>query len=98
VPNVKELKDKILHEAHESAYSIHLGGNKMYHDLKVTYWWYGIKRDIVEYVALLRHLSASQSPASMTCWITSDVASARVEVGRDCHGFYRGFAKNSVGL
>jgi hypothetical protein len=29
VPNIKELKDKILREAHESAYSIHLGGNKM---------------------------------------------------------------------
>jgi hypothetical protein len=29
VPNVKELKDKILREAHESAYSIHPGGNKM---------------------------------------------------------------------
>jgi hypothetical protein len=29
VPKVKELKDKILHEAHESAYSIHPGGNKM---------------------------------------------------------------------
>jgi hypothetical protein len=29
VANVKELKDKILHEAHESTYSIHLGGNKM---------------------------------------------------------------------
>jgi hypothetical protein len=28
VPNVKELKDKILHESHESAYSIHPGGNK----------------------------------------------------------------------
>jgi hypothetical protein len=27
VPNVKELKDQILHEVHESAYSIHLGGN-----------------------------------------------------------------------
>jgi hypothetical protein len=37
VSNVKELKDKILHEAHESTYSIHPGGNKMYHDLKVTY-------------------------------------------------------------
>jgi hypothetical protein len=37
VPNVKELNDKILREAHELAYSIHLGGNKMYHDLKVTY-------------------------------------------------------------
>jgi hypothetical protein len=38
VPNIKELKDKILHEAHKSAYSIHPGGNKMYHDLKATYW------------------------------------------------------------
>jgi hypothetical protein len=38
MPNVKELKDKILLEAHESAYSFHPGGNKMYHDLKATYW------------------------------------------------------------
>jgi hypothetical protein len=37
VPNVKELKDKILHEAHESTYSIHPRGNKLYHDLKATY-------------------------------------------------------------
>jgi hypothetical protein len=52
VPNVKELKDKIFWEAHESAYSIHLGRNKMYHDLKAAYWWYGMKRDVAEYVAL----------------------------------------------
>jgi hypothetical protein len=52
VSGVKELKDKILYEAHESAYSIHLGGNKMYHDLKATYWWYGMKRDVAEYVTL----------------------------------------------
>jgi hypothetical protein len=52
VPNLKKLKDKILCEAHESAYSIHPGGNKMYHDLKATYWWYGMKRDVAEYVAL----------------------------------------------
>jgi hypothetical protein len=52
VSNIKELKGKILHEVHESTYSIHPGGNKMYHDLKATYWWYGMKRDIAEYVAL----------------------------------------------
>jgi hypothetical protein len=52
VPNIKELKDKILHEAHESAYSIHPGGNKMYPDLKAPCWWYGMKRDVAEYVAL----------------------------------------------
>jgi hypothetical protein len=52
VPNVKKLKDKILCEAHELAYSIHPGGNKMYQDLKATYWWYGMKRVVAEYVAL----------------------------------------------
>jgi hypothetical protein len=52
VSNVKELKDKILREAHESAYSIHPGGNKMYHDFKATYWWYGMKRDVAMCVAL----------------------------------------------
>jgi hypothetical protein len=46
VPNVKELKDKILREAHESAYSIHQGGNKMYHDVKAAYWWYRMNRDV----------------------------------------------------
>jgi hypothetical protein len=52
VPNIKELKDRILCEAHESTYSIHLGGNKMYHDLKATYWWHGMNRAVVQYVAL----------------------------------------------
>jgi hypothetical protein len=47
-PNIKELKAK----AHESAYSIHPRGNRMYHDLKATYWWYSMKRDVAEYVAL----------------------------------------------
>jgi hypothetical protein len=69
VPDVKELKDKILREAHESAYSIHPGGNKMYHDLKATYWWYGMKRDVVEYVALCdtcqRVKAEHQQPAGL---------------------------------
>jgi hypothetical protein len=52
VSKVKELKDKIFQEAHEFAYSIHLGRNKMYHDIKPTYWWYRIKGDAIEYVAL----------------------------------------------
>jgi hypothetical protein len=52
VPSMKELKDKIFRETHESAYSIHPGGNNMYHDLKTTYWCYGMKRDIAEYITL----------------------------------------------
>jgi hypothetical protein len=53
VTNIKELKNKIHQEAHNSAYSIHPGGNKMYQELKATYWWYRMKRDIGKYVALL---------------------------------------------
>jgi hypothetical protein len=60
VPNAKELKDKILRGAHESAYSIHFGGNKMYHDLKTTYWWYGMKRDVAEFIALCDTSSESK--------------------------------------
>jgi hypothetical protein len=60
VPSIKELKGKTLHEAHESAYSIHPRGNKMYRNLKVTYWWYGIKQDIAEYVLFVTHVSESR--------------------------------------
>jgi hypothetical protein len=52
VPNQKPIKESILREAHDSAYSIHPGSTKMYKDLKTHYWWYGMKRDIVEYVSL----------------------------------------------
>jgi hypothetical protein len=52
VPKVKEIRELILHEAHDSAYSIHPGSTKMYHDLKSRYWWYGMKRAIAKYVAL----------------------------------------------
>jgi hypothetical protein len=69
VPSIKELKDKILREAHESADSIHPGGNKMYYNLKATYWWYGMKRDVAEYVALcdtyLRVKAKHQRPAGL---------------------------------
>jgi hypothetical protein len=51
-PNLKHIKELILREAHDSPYSIHLSSTKMYKDLKTRYWWYGMKQDIIEYVAL----------------------------------------------
>jgi hypothetical protein len=52
VPNLKHIKELILREAHDSAYSIHLSSTKMYKDLKTQYWWYSMKRDVMKYVAL----------------------------------------------
>jgi len=52
VPDIDHLRELILKEAHDSAYSIHPGSTKMYQDLKVKYWWYGLKRDVATHVAL----------------------------------------------
>jgi hypothetical protein len=52
VPNVQSIRELILKEAHEIAYSIHPGSEKMYQDLKKKFWWYGMKREIAEHVAM----------------------------------------------
>ena len=52
VPEIKSIREMILREAHDSTYSIHPGSTKMYLDLKEKYWWYGLKRDVAEYVAI----------------------------------------------
>ncbi|GJU34210.1 putative reverse transcriptase domain-containing protein [Tanacetum coccineum] len=40
-----------MDEAHKTRYSVHLGADKMYHDLRDMYWWPGMKRDIATYVS-----------------------------------------------
>ena len=51
VPATKELKRKILEEAHSYAYAMHPGSTKMYRTLKEYYWWSGMKREVAEYVS-----------------------------------------------
>ncbi|WVZ80901.1 LOW QUALITY PROTEIN: hypothetical protein U9M48_028338 [Paspalum notatum var. saurae] len=66
VPNVKTIRELILKEAHETAYSIHPGSEKMYQDLKQKFWWYGMKREVAEYVALCDRVKAEhQKPAGL---------------------------------
>ncbi|GJZ55065.1 putative reverse transcriptase domain-containing protein [Tanacetum coccineum] len=50
LPLFGNLRDLIMHETHKSKYSIHLGSDKMYQDLKKLYWWPNIKAIIAEYV------------------------------------------------
>jgi hypothetical protein len=52
IPNIESIWELILKEAHETAYSIHPGSEKMYQDLKKRLWWFGMKRQIAEYVAI----------------------------------------------
>ncbi|PNX73284.1 retrotransposon-related protein, partial [Trifolium pratense] len=50
VPNVPELKKRILEEGHRSGLSIHPGATKMYQDLKKLFWWPGMKKEVAEFV------------------------------------------------
>ena len=47
----KEMKNKLLYEAHNTIFTMHPGGTKMYQDLKQYYWRRGMKRDVKEYVS-----------------------------------------------
>jgi len=46
-----EVKKLILEEGHKSRLSLHLGMTKMYQDLKETFWWQGMKKDVAQFVS-----------------------------------------------
>ena len=50
VPNDNELKKSILEEAHCRSFSIHPSSTKMYQDLKTSYWWSKMKKDVSNFV------------------------------------------------
>nr|GEY47070.1 hypothetical protein [Tanacetum cinerariifolium] len=49
-PRFGGLRNLVMHESHKSKYSIHLGSDKMYQDLKSLYWWPNMKDDIATYI------------------------------------------------
>ena len=50
VTNDSEFKKVILQEAHSGSFAMHPGRTKMYQDLKDSYLWSGMKRDVSEFV------------------------------------------------
>jgi len=51
VPDDAKVKKLILEEGHKSRLSLHPGMTKMYQDLKETFWWQGIKKDVAMFVS-----------------------------------------------
>ena len=47
----KEIKKQILYKAHNTPYTMHSSTTKMYKDLNRHFWWLGMKKDMVDYVA-----------------------------------------------
>jgi hypothetical protein len=84
VPKNKDLKKKILDEAHLSKFSMHPESTKMYHDMKPLYWWTRMKREIAQYVGecdtcqriKASHLKSAGAlqPLSIPSWKWDDIS------------------------
>ncbi|GJW45624.1 putative reverse transcriptase domain-containing protein [Tanacetum coccineum] len=51
IPSTGNVRTLILDEAHVTKYSVHLGADKMYYDLRDLYWWPGMRKDIALYAS-----------------------------------------------
>src|SRR3954470_11271057 len=51
VPKEGDIREVIMKEAHDSKLSIHPGSTKMYQDLKQSFWWTRMKRDVARFVS-----------------------------------------------
>jgi hypothetical protein len=78
VPNVQYLKLVILHEMHNVPYARHPGYQKTVVEVKIHYFWLGMKKEIVEYIARCmecqkvkakhRHLAGLLHPLPIPKW------------------------------
>ena len=50
VPQLIDMREKILREFNCSRFAMHSGGMKMYCDLHCQYYWRGIKRHVGDFV------------------------------------------------
>ncbi|WVZ52259.1 hypothetical protein U9M48_003335, partial [Paspalum notatum var. saurae] len=91
VPKDMELRKKILDESHTSMFTMHLGNNKMYQDLKQKFRWTRMKREIAKYVSecdVCQRVKADHlKPAA--------VSNPNLEMGRCPHGFHCGTAPHT---
>ena len=70
VPDMDDLRTRILTDAHGSRYSIHPGSTKMYHDLKQNYWWDGMKKELQNmWLSVLIVSRLMQSILSLVVWL-----------------------------
>ena len=51
MPNNLDLKNQILEKAHSLVCAMHSGSTMMYHILREHYWWQGMKREIIQFIA-----------------------------------------------
>ncbi|XP_073025165.1 uncharacterized protein [Primulina eburnea] len=99
VPDSDNLRQEIMAEVHKSKFSVHPGSTKMYRDLKNSFWWNGMKRDVAEFIsrcqrsevrlAFLEELSRGRGNESDPKY---GLSSSNRRTNREDHTNFRGYA------
>ena len=71
--NVDDVRRKIIEQAHGSRYSIHLDATKMYRNLQLIYWWNGLKKDFMEFVAKFPNCQQEKEEHLRVGGLTKDI-------------------------
>ena len=50
VPQSTDLREEVLKEFHYSRFTIHPSGMKMYHDLRLQYYWSWMKQQVGDFI------------------------------------------------
>ncbi|XP_058106968.1 uncharacterized protein LOC131250703 [Magnolia sinica] len=84
VPNLQGLREEVLNAAHNSKLAMHPGSTKMYRDLKQTYWWDNMKKEIVEYESWDDCLPYAEFAYNNSLQVSIGMAPYEALYGRPC--------------
>ena len=96
VPDLPEVQRQVSEEAHNTKFTKHPGGMKMYQDFRETFWWLGMKKERTEFV--LQCLSTNQSRTSKTGGTTTIITNTGMEMEAHHYGFRRRTTKLATGM
>ena len=69
MPDAYQLRQKILYELHDAAYSGHVGITKTYRAVLRVFWWPHLKNHVTEYVrscaSCQRNKASNQKPGGL---------------------------------
>ena len=91
VPNIDDLRNEIMAEAHCTKYSMHAGSINMYQNLKSKFWWNNMKRDS-NFRVSMHDMSVDKGRASETSRPFIVIGDSAVEMGTSYDGCHLRFA------
>ena len=87
VPDGNDLKKAILEKAHNGSFSIHPSSTKMYQDLKMLFWWFGMKKDVSEFVTKCLVCQRVKAKHQVPLGLLQPIRISEWKMGLNYHGF-----------